>query len=189
MESLIMRAKKLMIAVAILGCCALSGCAKKSGAGQYDGSGSAMSSAGGDASGQTYGTGSGGDMSGSNNVNGMVQNRMVAPSNQTYYFDFDQNTVLNSDMPYIKQQADYIATHPNAKVRLEGNTDDRGSREYNIGLGWRRDQAVARVMQLEGVKPSQIAMVSFGKEKPAVDGDNEQAWRLNRRVNLVYEAK
>ncbi len=186
-----MQIKKLMITVAILGCCALSSCSKKPGAGdgQNDGSGSAVS---GDSSGQTYGTGMGGDMSGtgsSNNTDGMVQNRMVAPSNQTYYFDFDQNNVLAVDMPFIKQQADYVATHPNAKVRLEGNTDARGSREYNIGLGWRRDQAVARVMQLEGVKPSHIAMVSFGKEKPAVDGDSEQAWRLNRRVNLVYEVK
>ena len=59
--------------------------------------------------------------------------------------------------------------------------------EYNIGLGWRRDQTVARILEQQGVKPSQIDMVSFGKEKPAVMGDNEQAWSLNRRVELVYE--
>ena len=85
-------------------------------------------------------------------------------------------------------QANYLASHPNAKIRLEGNTDDRGTQEYNIGLGWRRDQSVARILQQQGVSPKQIQMVSYGKLRPAVPGENEKAWGLNRRVNMVYKA-
>ena len=122
------------------------------------------------------------------NQYGEIINPLVAPANQTYYFAFDSSTVRSSDFRAINIQANYLATHANAKVRLEGNTDNRGSREYNVGLGWRRDQAIARMLEQQGVAPKQIDMVSYGKERPAVMGNNEQAWRLNRRVHLVYEA-
>lgn len=122
------------------------------------------------------------------NQYGEIINPLVAPANQTYYFAFDSNKVRSQDMKAIRIQANYLATHPGAKVRLEGNTDNRGSREYNIGLGWRRDQAIARILEQAGVAPSQLNMVSYGKERPAVVGNNEKAWRLNRRVYLVYEA-
>lgn len=114
-------------------------------------------------------------------------NPLIAPANQTYYFDFDSMTVQPSDLHAIRIQADYLAIHPTAKVRLEGNTDNRGSREYNIGLGWRRDQAIVRILEQEGVAPSQLDIVSYGKEHPAILGNNEYAWRLNRRVNLIYK--
>ena len=84
-------------------------------------------------------------------------------------------------------QANYLVANPKATVRLEGNTDERGSREYNIGLGWRRDQSVARLLEQQGVSPDQIKMVSYGKERPVAFGHNEAAWKLNRTVNLVYE--
>lgn len=122
------------------------------------------------------------------NSYGEMVNPMVAPANQTYYFAFDQSTLKPSDLAAISIQANYLATHKSAKIRLEGNADERGSREYNIGLGWRRDQAVARLLEQQGVAPKQIEMVSYGKEHPAVTGNNERAWRLNRRVHLVYEA-
>jgi len=128
-----------------------------------------------------------GVFSGQDGVYTPVNNLMKAPSNQTYYFAFDGDRVRADDLAFIQMQANYLVAHPNIKVRLAGNTDNRGSREYNIGLGWRRDKAVARIMQQAGVKPSQIDMVSFGKEKPAVLGNNEKAWRLNRRVDLTYE--
>ncbi len=118
---------------------------------------------------------------------GRFINPLVAPANQTYYFDFDSNVVQQSDYKALSIQANYLATHPKAKVRLEGNTDNRGSREYNIGLGWRRDQAVARLLEQQGVSPKQIDMVSYGKERPALSNNSEKAWSLNRRVNLVYE--
>src|SRR3989338_810334 len=119
--------------------------------------------------------------------NGFQVNSMNAPSNQTYYFDLNQSNMNWPDMKALLVQANYLATHANARIRLEGNTDDRGSREYNGGLGWRRDQTVARVLEQQGVRPSQIQMVSYGKENPAASGDDEHAWALNRRVNFIYK--
>jgi len=71
-------------------------------------------------------------------------------------------------------------------VRLEGNTDERGSREYNIGLGERRAQSVRRALMLQGASASQLTTVSYGEERPTATGSTEDAWRLNRRVELVY---
>lgn len=117
-----------------------------------------------------------------------IINSLVAPTNQTYYFDCDNVELHPMDLKAILVQSNYLAIHPTAKVCLEGNTDNRGSREYNIGLGWRQDQAVAHILEQEGVSPNQIYLVSYGKERPAVMGNNEDIWRLNRRVNLIYEA-
>lgn len=121
-------------------------------------------------------------------VDGRIINPLVAPANQTYYFNFDSTVSRSFDLKAIQVQANYLSTHSKAKVRLEGNADNRGSREYNIGLGWRRDAAIVRILEQAGVEPRQINMVSYGKERPAVVGDNETAWRLNRCVNLIYEA-
>ena len=121
-------------------------------------------------------------------ADGRIINSMYAPANQTYYFDFDSNSINPSDYRAMNIQATYLTTHPNAQIRLEGNTDDRGSREYNVGLGWRRAQAVQRYFVQQGVAANQIQMLSFGKEHPAVVGDNDHAWSLNRRVNLIYKA-
>ena len=136
---------------------------------------------------QAYGLGQKGGLNGAD-VNGGVSgvrhvNSLHTPSNQVYYFAYNQSTVSPEDMRAATVQANYLVTHRNARVRLEGNTDDRGSREYNVALGWRRAQAVAYVLKQQGVSPSQIKMVSYGKEHPAVVGDNEHAWSLNRRVN------
>lgn len=121
-------------------------------------------------------------------ADGRIINPLVAPANQTYYFDFDSTASRPLDLKAIQIQANYLATHPTAKIRLEGNTDNRGSREYNIGLGWRRDKSVVRILEQAGVVLGQIDIVSYGKERPAVVGDNEATWKLNRRVNLIYEA-
>lgn len=115
------------------------------------------------------------------------RNVMKAPANQTYYFDFDRSRMHDDDFKALMAQARYLASHPSARVRLEGNTDDRGSREYNIGLGWRRDQSVAKLLEQQGVSPRQIEMVSYGKERPAALGNTDWAWSLNRRVNLMYK--
>ncbi|MBS0350844.1 MAG: OmpA family protein [Proteobacteria bacterium] len=127
---------------------------------------------------------SGGGLEGVRHVNSLH-----APSNQVYYFGFDQSVVSPADVRAATIQAQYLAIHHNAKVRLEGNTDDRGSREYNVALGWRRAQAVARILKQQGVAPAQIKMVSYGKEHPAVSGNTEHAWSLNRRVELIYVEK
>lgn len=112
-----------------------------------------------------------------------------SPVDQTYYFDFDQNTVKQAYVASIDAQANYLLSHPNGQVRLEGHTDERGSREYNVALGWRRAKAIARLMKQLGVSSKQLALVSYGKERPAAFGSNERAWKKNRRVRLIYEAR
>lgn len=136
---------------------------------------------------QTYGYGSQGGF----NVDshGRRINPLTAPAAQTYYFNYDSNEVRGEDHEAMRIQANYLASHRNAVIRLEGNTDNRGSREYNMGLGWRRDQAVAAFFEQLGVNKSQIKMVSYGKERPVSLGDTEQAWSLNRRVDLIYVVK
>lgn len=120
---------------------------------------------------------------------GFRVNPMSAPANQVYYFGFDQSSLRSQDMKALAVQANYLATHGKARVRLEGNTDNRGSREYNVALGWRRDQTVARILEQAGVRPSQIDMVSYGKENPVAYGNNAQSWALNRRVVMIYSNK
>jgi len=116
-------------------------------------------------------------------------NRLKAPYNQIYYFDFDKYDIHQEDIDSIHTQSNYLIAHPNARVRLEGNTDERGSREYNITLGWRRAKATAAIMEQEGVSPKQIVMLSYGKEKPVAFGHDEDSYKLNRRVNLIYEER
>lgn len=102
------------------------------------------------------------------------------------YFEYDSTEIAQEDHDLVLAHAGYLAAHPEQQLNLEGHTDERGSREYNIGLGDRRAQAVRRVMELNGVSPGQINIVSYGEEKPAAEGQSEAAWRLNRRVELVY---
>lgn len=116
-------------------------------------------------------------------------NRLKVPYNQAYYFAYDNFDVKNEDYESINVQANYLIAHPGAKVRLEGNTDERGSREYNVALGWKRARSVVAILKQQGVKNSQIAVVSFGKEKPIAFGHDEASYSKNRRVDLIYESK
>jgi peptidoglycan-associated lipoprotein len=102
------------------------------------------------------------------------------------YFDFDSSDIKGDGNDVVAAHAKYLSTHTGTRVRLEGNTDDRGSREYNIGLGERRAQAVRRALLLQGATESQLATVSYGAERPAVQGSDEGAWAKNRRVEIVY---
>jgi len=106
--------------------------------------------------------------------------------NRTIYFDFDSSEVKSDYNGLIAAHARYLASNPSTRVRLEGNTDERGSREYNIGLGERRSQSVRRALTLQGVTDAQITTVSYGEERPAVTGHTEEAWARNRRVDIVY---
>ncbi len=133
---------------------------------------------------QSYGVASPGDFQGQ-----PINNRLLAPQNQSYYFNFDGTALASNDTSAINAQANYLIAHPNARIRLAGNTDNRGSREYNIGLGWRRDQAVESLLAQQGVALQQIKMVSYGKEKPIALGNTEAAWAQNRRVDLIYTSK
>jgi peptidoglycan-associated lipoprotein len=102
------------------------------------------------------------------------------------YFDFDKSEIRPEFADVVSAHARNLTSHPNLKMKLEGNTDERGTREYNIGLGERRAQAVRRALMLQGVAESQVTTVSFGAERPAAEGDDEAAWAKNRRVDLVY---
>jgi len=102
------------------------------------------------------------------------------------YFDYDKSDIKSEFNSVIAAHAKYLSANASAKVRLEGNTDERGSREYNIGLGERRAQAVRRALMLQGVSENQITTLSYGEERPAVDGHDEAAYTKNRRVELSY---
>ena len=112
----------------------------------------------------------------------------IPGKNETYYFAFDRADLDGNEIQEIIAQAHYLLKHSGARVRLEGNTDNIGSREYNIALGYRRARAVAQVLEQQGISRAQIAIVSYGEEKPAAQGNSEAARAKNRRVNLVYEA-
>lgn len=110
---------------------------------------------------------------------GQLQNRII-------YFDFDSSDIKTDYTDLVSAHARYLSSNSSIRVRLEGSTDERGSREYNIGLGERRAQAVRRALMLQGVTESQITTVSYGEERPAVTGHTEEAWSRNRRVEIVY---
>ncbi len=105
------------------------------------------------------------------------------------YFDFDSAEILNDFRPIVEAHAAYMADNPGSAVTLEGHTDERGSREYNLGLGERRSQSVRRVLVLLGAGQNQLQTVSYGEENPARDGHDESAWRYNRRVEIVYRER
>lgn len=105
------------------------------------------------------------------------------------YFEYDSAEITSSDQDLLVQHAGYLVANPGQRITLEGNTDERGSREYNIALGDRRGLSVQRVLELNGVLPEQISVVSYGEEKPAAEGHGDAVWRLNRRVEIVYQGQ
>lgn len=107
-------------------------------------------------------------------------------SQRIIYFDFDSSDIRPEFVDVVAAHGKFLAGNASIRVRLEGHTDERGSREYNIGLGERRAQTVKRALMLQGVKEAQIATVSYGEERPAVAGSDEAAYAKNRRVELVY---
>jgi peptidoglycan-associated lipoprotein len=105
---------------------------------------------------------------------------------QTVYFAFDSSEVDAKYHDLVAAHAEYLASNPSLTVRVEGHGDERGSREYNIGLGERRANAVRRLLEAGGVAQGQLVIVSYGEERLAASGQHEEAWALNRRVELVY---
>lgn len=102
------------------------------------------------------------------------------------YFDFDRSDIRPEFAGVISAHAKHLAAFGAARVRLEGHTDERGSREYNIALGERRAQAVRRALLLQGGADGQLTTVSYGEERPAAEGSDEDAYAKNRRVEIVY---
>jgi peptidoglycan-associated lipoprotein len=105
---------------------------------------------------------------------------------RTIYFDFDSSEIRGEGTEIVAAHARNLAGSNAVRVRLEGHTDERGSREYNIGLGERRAQAVRRALLLQGASEAQLSTVSYGEERPAGAGSDESAWAQNRRVEIVY---
>lgn len=103
-----------------------------------------------------------------------------------FLFEFDRAVVRAEFLPDLEKHARFLANNPTARVRLDGHTDERGTREYNMALGERRAQAVERVLVVNGANSGQIETVSYGEERPAVVGNHEGAWSQNRRVELRY---
>jgi peptidoglycan-associated lipoprotein len=110
-------------------------------------------------------------------------------SKRSVYFDYDQYDVKGEYKNQLQAHANFVASEPNARVLIQGNTDDRGSREYNLALGQRRADAVKKQLVLMGAPESQIESVSLGKEKPKALGDNEAAWAENRRADMLYNGE
>lgn len=108
-------------------------------------------------------------------------------ASRIFYFEYDRDTLSDQYLDTITDHGRYLATYPDALVRLEGHADERGTREYNIALAERRAQAVKRLMMLQGASYNQIITISYGEEQPAVLGQTEEAYASNRRVELVYE--
>ena len=110
-------------------------------------------------------------------------------SKRSIYFAFDQSNVKNTDKPVLEAHAKYLSEHASTKIVLQGNTDERGSSEYNLALGNHRAENTKKVLAVLGVPSKQIEVVSFGKEKPKSLCHEESCWAENRRVDIVYDIK
>lgn len=108
---------------------------------------------------------------------------------RSVYFDFDSSAIKASSNAVIDLQGKYLAANPALNVRVEGNTDERGSTEYNLALGQRRAEAVVKALKVVGVKDGQTEAVSYGEEKPKATGHDEASWAQNRRADVVYPQK
>ncbi len=131
-------------------------------------------------------------MGGSNMDSGtrMMTDELSDPNSplakRTVYFDFDKSDIKPEARQIIEYHSKYLAANSNTRIVLQGHADERGTREYNLGLGESRARAVQQVMTLMGVSASQLELVSYGEERPAAMGHDDSAWSLNRRVEFVY---
>jgi peptidoglycan-associated lipoprotein len=108
---------------------------------------------------------------------------------RSVFFDFDTANIKAEYNSVIELQGKYLSSNPALAVRVEGNTDERGSTEYNLALGQRRAESVVKALKVVGVKDKQVEAVSFGEEKPKAAGHDEAAWAQNRRADVVYPQK
>ena len=107
-------------------------------------------------------------------------------SKRSIYFDYDRYDVKEEFRPLVEVHARYLRDNRQMKMLIQGNTDDRGSREYNLALGQRRSEAIKRMMMLLGAREEQVEAVSLGEEKPKATGSSEDAWAQNRRGDILY---
>ena len=176
--------RKILSLLLVVTVVALGACAHKppkdtgqTGGASQVGPGALANGAGANGATGAAGAGTGEDIAGPQE--GILAQRII-------YFAFDSSDISGDGMALVTAHAHYLVSHPTMHVRLEGNTDERGSREYNIGLGERRAQAVRRAMLLQGVAETQLSTVSYGAERPQVEGHDDAAWAKNRRVVINY---
>jgi len=135
-------------------------------------------------------SGDGAQSMGADTSGGMAMNPLDDPnsllSKRVIYFDFDKSDIRPEFRDIVQAHAAYLSQNANVSVTLEGHADERGSREYNIGLGERRANAVKNVLMLQGASGGQVETVSYGEERPVAMGHDEQSWAQNRRVEIVY---
>ena len=110
-------------------------------------------------------------------------------SKRVIYFDFDKSEVKSEYRAIVAAHASYVAAHGSARVTLEGHADERGTREYNLGLGERRGNAISGLLSAAGAMGSQLDTVSYGEERPVCRVSDENCWWQNRRVEIVYTAR
>ncbi len=191
-----MKLTKIVATIAILSAFALAGCSsdEEKDASLTDGS---LNGGMNDASVNGFGDGSGmdGGRFGANGKYGARGANGLPPefsdpnnplSKRTIYFMLDSSQVQQDFVSVIAAHARYLLANPSQHVVLEGNGDERGSREYNIGLGEQRSKTVANMLKAQGVSESQLSTVSYGEEKPVAMGHDESSWELNRRVEITY---
>lgn len=109
--------------------------------------------------------------------------------NRSVYFEFDKFQVKDEYKAVVESHGKYVGSQSTLKIKIEGNADERGGREYNLALGQKRAEAVARALKVYGVKDQQVEAVSFGSEKPVAAGHDEAAWAQNRRADVSYVGK
>jgi peptidoglycan-associated lipoprotein len=117
---------------------------------------------------------------------GMSSTSAGMPSQRSVYYEFDKSDIKVDQRSRIEANAKYLHDNPAAKVTVEGNCDERGSREYNLALGQRRSEGVVKMMSLLGARSNQMEAVSLGSEKPKVQGHDEGTWAENRRSDIQY---
>ncbi|HUO88733.1 MAG TPA: peptidoglycan-associated lipoprotein Pal [Rhizomicrobium sp.] len=110
-------------------------------------------------------------------------------SRRSIFYDYDSYEVKDEYKGLVEAHAKYLRDNPKAKMLIQGNTDERGSREYNVSLGQRRSESVKRMLLLLGAKEEQVESVSLGEEKPRAEGHDEQAWSQNRRSDILYQGE
>ncbi len=144
----------------------------------------------GDDSGAAIEDRSGADTTGASAGSAWSGSELEDPNSPLYtkiiYFDFDQSTIRSDFIEVLRAHAAYLISNRSATLMIEGHADERGSREYNIGLGERRANAIRSFLEAEGVPGTQITTISYGEERPAAFGNDEPSWSENRRGVLVY---
>ncbi len=186
-------AKRAQVEEKSIGSDSAAGGAGKNGAGGQDGAGvdgdGANSAdgirgttAGADGSDANGAAGAGGAAKPGANASGNLAQRSI-------YFEYDSFSVKDEYKPVLQAHAKFLVENPTAKIYLQGHTDERGSREYNLALGQKRADAVRRVMTVLGVKDNQVEGVSYGEEKPKSAGQDDSAYAQNRRADIVYQGE